>query len=74
MLLVSKAQVTLDPFAHPNLGRLITPRHYPKIEATAAAGWTWAADNDAFANFHEGRYLQMLERIRGLPDADRGRT
>jgi hypothetical protein len=47
----------------PHLGRLITPRHYPRLEETALAGIAWAADNDALNGFDEGRYLAMLETI-----------
>src|ERR687895_304886 len=47
----------------PHLGRLITPRHYPRLEETALAGIAWAADNDALHGFDEQRYLAMLEMI-----------
>ena len=34
---------------------------------TAATGMVWAADNDAFAGFHERRFVSMLDRLVGLP-------
>jgi hypothetical protein len=46
-----------------NLGRLITPRHYPRLEETAFAGFPWAADNDALNGFDEDRFLAMVETI-----------
>jgi hypothetical protein len=52
---------------HPNLGRLIQPRHTSSIENTAFEGITWAADNDCFQGLDEPRYRAMLERIAGLP-------
>lgn len=54
-------------FLHPNLGRLITPRHTSSIERTAEAGIVWAADNDCFQGLDEKRYVAMLDRIAGLP-------
>ena len=45
VLLVTSAATTLSRFEHPNLGRLITPRHYG-----GESKWNgpWAADNDCF--------------------------
>jgi hypothetical protein len=57
-------------FAHPHLGRLVQPRHYPRIADTAARGVTWAADNDAFGGFDSvagRRFERMLDALRGLP-------
>ena len=54
-------------YAHPNLGRLVQPRHYSSIEQTAREGFPWAADNDAFGNFDEIAFVKMLDRIAGLP-------
>jgi hypothetical protein len=74
-LLVTTAHPSLcthvDPDApanvHPNLGRLIQPRHTSSIELTAAAGIPWAADNDCFQGLDAPRYTAMLDRITGLP-------
>ncbi len=52
---------------HPNLGRLIQPRHTSSIEKTAAAGIPWAADNDCFQSLDAAAYTRMLDRIAGLP-------
>ena len=57
----------MERYAHPNLGRLVQPRHYSSIEATAHAGIPWAADNDAFHNFDADAFERMLARLRGLP-------
>jgi hypothetical protein len=54
-------------FAHPNLGRLLQPRHTSSAEATARAGLPWAADNDCYQGLHEQRFLRMLDRISDLP-------
>ena len=54
-------------FAHPNLGRLLQPRHTSSAEATAHGGIAWAADNDCFQGLNEPRFLKMLDRIDGLP-------
>jgi hypothetical protein len=56
-----------ERFAHPNLGRLLQPRHTSSAEATARAGLAWAADNDCFQGLHEQRFLKMLDRISDLP-------
>jgi hypothetical protein len=56
-----------ERFAHPNLGRLLQPRHTSSAEATAEAGLSWAADNDCFQGLHEQRFLRMLDRIADLP-------
>lgn len=69
LLLVTTAHPNLLRHSHPNLGRLIQPRHYSSIEQTAAAGIPWAADNDAFGGFgakEEVRFGKMLDRIEGL--------
>lgn len=58
---------TLDGELHPNLGRLIQPRHTSSIEATAAAGIPWAADNDGFNGVDYAAYSAMCDRIKGLP-------
>jgi hypothetical protein len=46
-----------------HLGILSSPRRfYTDIE-----GWQWAADNDAFSAWDEGRYRHMLNSIADLP-------
>lgn len=67
IMLVAAPQATIARYAHPNLGRLFTPRLYDGAEQTVAAGVPWAADNDAFnAAFDEDEYRAMLARLRGL--------
>lgn len=63
----SLSQHTLDGELHPNLGRLIQPRHTSSIEKTSAAGIAWAADNDCFQSLDAAAYTRMLDRIAGLP-------
>lgn len=52
---------------HPNLGRLLTPRHYSSVEATGEIGLPWAADNDCFQGLDARRWLGMLDRVAGVP-------
>lgn len=60
LLLVTSAAATLSRFEHPNLGRLITPRHYG-----GESKWSgpWAADNDCFQGFDRKAYLKMLAHL-----------
>lgn len=68
LLLATIAQPQLEEHQHPNLGRLVQPRHYPRIADTAAAGIPWAADNDAFnGGFDAAAFVAMLDRLEGLP-------
>lgn len=62
----SLAHHTLAGEIHPNLGRLIQPRHTSSIEKTAEAGIVWAADNDCFQALDAAAYTRMLDRIQGL--------
>ena len=63
MLLVHSAPSTLERHRHPNLGVLCSPRRVYRD----VAGWDWAADNDAYSNWDEGRYRDMLQTVRELP-------
>lgn len=66
-LLVTKAEPQLEKFDHPNLGRLVQPRHYPKIELTSERR-PWAADNDCYnGGVDEEAFTKMLDRMAGLP-------
>lgn len=89
LLLVTTAHPSLyqhpDPdtgtATHGALGRLLQPRHTSSAAATAAAGITWAADNDAFVpppiarelgaaafdDLKQRRFLHMLDLLAGLP-------
>lgn len=63
LLLVTSAATTLSRFQHPNLGRLITPRHYG-----GESKWSgpWAADNDCFQGLDRRAYLKMLTHLAGV--------
>jgi hypothetical protein len=67
ILLVTTGHPDMIRYGHPNLGRLVQPRHYSSIERTAHAGVPWAADNDGFNGVNESAFRAMLERLRGLP-------
>jgi hypothetical protein len=67
MLLVAKGIGTLVRYSPRNLGRLIGPRHFYRLEATPRAGFLWAADNDAYSGFDTGRYVQMLDACEQVP-------
>lgn len=46
---------------------MLQPRALGRIADTPRAGFLWAADNDAFSGFHQGRYERMLDAISGVP-------
>jgi len=48
LLLATQAEPQMVEHAHPNLGRLVQPRHYNALPATIARGVPWAADNDCY--------------------------
>jgi len=62
IVFVHSSPTTLAPFRSPHLGVLCSPR---RIYGAELAGWTWAADNDAFSEWSDERYRAMLERVRG---------
>jgi hypothetical protein len=70
LLLVTQAEPDMVAYAHPNLGRLVQPRHYPRIADTATRGVRWAADCDAYVGWDDAkaeRFERMLWALRGLP-------
>lgn len=67
MVLVTTAHPQMLAHAHPRLGRLLVPDHYPRARATAEAGFVWAADNGAFSGLDESAFVGMLDAIAGLP-------
>jgi hypothetical protein len=71
LLLATQAEPQMRAHRHPNLGRLLQPRHYPRAAATARSGVPWAADNDAFNGawdeHAERRFLRMVQALSGLP-------
>lgn len=68
MLLVCSGHPDIaERYAHASLGRLVQPRHYSSIRATAEAGIPWAADNDCFQALDAEAFVRMLDAIQGLP-------
>lgn len=62
IILVSGASKTLCRLAgHPNLGQLLTPQAGNGI----LPGMVYAADNAAYSNWDEGKFLRMLDRLEG---------
>lgn len=64
MVLVHASPTTLERHRHPHLGVLMSPR---RVYGAELAGWTWAADNDAFSKWNAGRFRTMLTKIKGRP-------
>lgn len=62
MILVHASPTTLASYRTENLGVLCSPR---RVYGAEMDGWPWAADNDAFSKWDEGRYIDMLDRIEG---------
>jgi hypothetical protein len=62
MILVHASPTTLAPYRSENLGVLCSPR---RVYGDEMRGWSWAADNDAFSHWDEGRYRDMLMRLEG---------
>lgn len=62
MILVHASPKTLAPYRTENLGVLCSPRC---VYGDDIQEWPWAADNDAFSKWDEGRYRDMLDRIEG---------
>lgn len=65
LLLVTQAMPQMREHAHPNLGRLVTPRHFCSLQEHE--GWSWAADNDCFQGLDPEAYLAMLDALAGIP-------
>lgn len=64
LILVSKPRRSLTHVMAPNLGQLVQPRSWWLPDGSLP----WAADNDAYNGFDEGRFVAMLERIAGVPN------
>lgn len=67
LILVTTAHPQSLEHRGPGFGRLVQPRHYSSIEATARAGIPWAADNDCFQGLDAPAFSAMLDRLKGLP-------
>jgi len=67
LLLTTAALPQLHAHRHPQLGRLITPRHRCRLAATLDAGYPVAADNDCFTGLDAAAVCRMLEAITPWP-------
>ena len=65
LILVGKPIPTLNRFPSRHLGRLVQPRNDSRSRDSAAEGYLWAADNDAFNNFQPKMYTNMLNNLEG---------
>jgi hypothetical protein len=63
LLLATQAEPQMIEHAHPNLGRLVQPRHYNALPATIARGVPWAADNDCYQHLDKHAYYAMLDHL-----------
>jgi len=63
LLLATQAEPQMIEHAHPNLGRLIQPRHCNALAATIERGIPWAADNDCYQGLDPHAYNAMLDRL-----------
>lgn len=66
LLLVTQAIPQMHEFDHPNLGRLLTPRHCCSLAQQGR--WPWAADNDCYRRFDPLAYTRMLDRLATAPE------
>lgn len=63
-ILVSGATKTLKKLSNnDSVGCLLTPRSGNSLQSMD--GFLWAADNSAFSNFDEKKFIRMLEKIKG---------
>jgi hypothetical protein len=67
LLLTTAALPQLERHRHPNLGRLITPRHYARLGDTLAAGISVAVDNDCFQGLDPVAVCRMLGAVMPWP-------
>jgi hypothetical protein len=67
LLMTTAALPQLEQHNRPNLGRLITPRHYPRLADTLTAGYPTAADNDCRQGLDAKGVCAMLEAIAPWP-------
>ena len=68
LLLATQALPQTREYAHPNLGRLLTPRHFSRIADTLAEGWPVACDNDCFnASCRSGRDRKAVAKLIPVP-------
>lgn len=65
LLMATQAMPQMRAHAHPNLGRLVTPRHYCSVKEHD--GLVWAADNDCYNGLKPRAYNAMLDVLKGAP-------
>ncbi len=65
LLLVTQAMPQMRAHRHPNLGRLVTPRH--RCSLHEHKGLAWAADNDCFGGLDARAFDAMLDALKGAP-------
>jgi len=64
LIVLINGDPALDRFGPTKLvGRLVSPRSGNRLRP----GERWAADNDAFLAWDEGRFRRMLNRLEGVP-------
>lgn len=66
IVLVGKAYPTLRRHAHPNVGRLVTPRDCGRPVDTVRQ-FLWAADNDGFNGFRPAPFRRMIQKWAAMP-------
>jgi hypothetical protein len=63
LLLTTQAHPQMLEYRHPNLGRLLTPRHFPRLHDTLAEGFPVAADNDCFHGYRPESIARLFGAI-----------
>ncbi len=65
-LLLAKTMQWILKQGDPHIGRMVGPKHFERLDETDLV-MPWAADNDAFTNFNQERYMDMLVAIASKP-------
>lgn len=60
ILLTTTAHPTMERWASPHHGRLLTPRLWCNVDSTIRSGTVWAVDNDGFNGFDAGAFTRMV--------------
>ena len=67
LLLTTQALPQLVAHRTPALGRLLVPRHVPRLSETLEQGFPVAADNGCFTGYHPREIAHMVRKIAPLP-------
>src|ERR1035437_2881988 len=67
LLLTTQALPQMREFRHPNLGRLLTPRHFARLQDTRAEGCLLGADNDCFHSYAPEAIARMFAAVAPIP-------